>query len=353
MTRVLFLPRHDVQAASCRHRYIQFLPYLEQRGLDCDVSPFFDAQYTRSLLAGDRKEWWRIGSFVTRRLRTLLAARRYDLIVIQAELIPFFPDILEQALHRLGVPYVLDFDDAFFHQYDQHRLRLIQWTLGNKLCRIMRRARLNCAGSEYLRAYASRCSLNVAIVPTVVDLCRYPTSSPSGDAAMFRIGWIGSPTTTPHLRTIVPELRDFCRGRHVEIIAIGAKPFDTGGLPMRWVEWSEATEVRELAQCAVGIMPLPSTSWASGKCGFKLIQAMACWLPVVASPVGENCRIVEHGTTGFLAGAGEWSEVLENLYRDPGLRTRLGAAGRRTVEREYSLQAWAPRLADLLKSAAS
>ncbi|WEN42119.1 hypothetical protein CKCBHOJB_01704 [Thauera sp. GDN1] len=89
----------------------------------------------------------------------------------------------------------------------------------------------------------------------------------------------------------------------------------------------------------VGIMPLPDEPWARGKCGFKLIQYMACGLPVVASPVGVNAEIVEDGANGFLArDAGEWVVALVRLKGDAGLGGRLGKAGRKKVEARYCVQ---------------
>ncbi|QCO13644.1 hypothetical protein D3868_31995 (plasmid) [Azospirillum brasilense] len=59
---------------------------------------------------------------------------------------------------------------------------------------------------------------------------------------------------------------------------------------------------------------------------------------VVASPVGVNRDIVEHGVNGFLAETPEeWTGALCRLAADPDLRRRLGAAGRAKVERHYSL----------------
>ncbi len=78
---------------------------------------------------------------------------------------------------------------------------------------------------------------------------------------------------------------------------------------------------------------------------------MACGLPVVASPVGVNNEIVEHGVNGFLAESDdEWGAAIKTLLGDPDLRCRMGAAGRRKVEEQYSLQVWGPRVAQMLRS---
>ena len=101
-------------------------------------------------------------------------------------------------------------------------------------------------------------------------------------------------------------------------------------------------------------MPLPDEPPERGKCGYKLIQYMACALPVIASPVGVNRQIVEHGINGFLASTvPDWIRALTRLRHDHGLRTRMGQAGRAKVEKEYSIQVTGPRLATLILSLAT
>lgn len=351
--RVLVLPRHAPQAASCRHRFTQYLPYLREHGVECDVSPFFDEQYTAAVLRGGEKQWWRFGRDAFRRVGAVRSARKYDLVVVHSEFVPYVPYALERWLLPPAVPYVVDFDDAYFHAYDRHRSAVVRGLLGEKLGRLMQGAQLNCAGSDYLANYARRFSTRVALVPTVVDLARYPSAPTEPDGTCFTIGWIGSPSTTPYLQSIMGELASFARGRHVQILAIGARPFDAHGAPVKWIEWREDTEVAELARAHVGIMPLPQTPWAEGKCGFKLIQTMACWRPVVASPVGANCRIVEDGVSGVLAAPGQWGAAMQRLLENPSLCAQFGEAGRRIVERDYSLERWAPRVAALWARAAA
>jgi glycosyltransferase involved in cell wall biosynthesis len=117
--------------------------------------------------------------------------------------------------------------------------------------------------------------------------------------------------------------------------------------------WDEDTEARDIAAFDVGVAPLADGPWERGKCGFKIIQYMAAGRPVVASAVGANRSIVQHGITGFLASTdAEWTAALRTLEGDRDLRRRMGDAGRRLVEERYSIQANVPALAACLQEAA-
>jgi glycosyltransferase involved in cell wall biosynthesis len=121
-------------------------------------------------------------------------------------------------------------------------------------------------------------------------------------------------------------------------------------LPVQFIRWNRETELEDLSSIDIGIMPLPDDAWARGKCGFKGLQYMALGIPAVMSPVGVNCDIIRNGENGFLAGSpDEWFEKLCLLIDDPTLRTRLGAAGRKTVEDHYSFDAWKDRYAGLFR----
>jgi glycosyltransferase involved in cell wall biosynthesis len=269
------------------------------------------------------------------------------------QLLPYFPPLLERALRWLRVPYVADYDDALFHQYDQHRSGWMRRLLGGKIARVMRGAHLVTAGNAYLADDARRAGApRVEIIPTVIDLERYPPAGvkPASDTP-FTIGWINSPSTAKYLQAIAPALADVCADGKGRVRLIGSGPVDLPGVPVEVLPWNEATEVDELKRLDVGIMPLPDGPWARGKCGFKLIQYMACGLPVVASPVGVNSEIVEQGVNGYLAGTtAEWVQALNALLLDGDLRKRMGQAGRKKVGQEYSLQVTGPKLAGLIKA---
>jgi glycosyltransferase involved in cell wall biosynthesis len=125
------------------------------------------------------------------------------------------------------------------------------------------------------------------------------------------------------------------------------------GLPMEPILWTEETEVASIFSFDVGIMPLTDAPFERGKCGYKLIQYMACGLPVVASPIGVNCHLVEHGVNGFLAETHEqWSLALQTLISNHDLRQSMVATGRQKVERQYSTQVTGPKLIAILQQAA-
>lgn len=90
----------------------------------------------------------------------------------------------------------------------------------------------------------------------------------------------------------------------------------------------------------IGIMPLPEDNWAKGKCGLKGLQYMALGIPTIMSPVGVNSYIIHDGKNGMLAGSvDEWVEKLSLLIEEEELRKQMGKAGKKTVIKEYSVEA--------------
>jgi glycosyltransferase involved in cell wall biosynthesis len=353
--RALFLTKHARTGASSRYRTFQYLPWLEQAGIKCQVRPLFDEAYLAHRYQSGRGHVRDILRAFFRRAAALITARRFDVVVVEKEALPYFPALPERWLRLLGVPYVVDYDDALFHQYDQHRSGWVRRLLGQKIARVMRYAHLVTAGNAYLADYARRAGApKVERIPTVIDLERYPFPGIKPPSDMpFIIGWIGSPSTAKYLHAIAPALAEICAGGKGLVRLIGSGPIDLPGVPVEVLQWDQATEVDELKRFDVGIMPLPDEPWERGKCGFKLIQYMACGLPVVASPVGVNSEIVEQGVNGYLAEtSAEWIHVLATLLLDTAPRQRMGQAGRKKVEQEYSLQVTGPKLAGLIKSVA-
>ena len=113
--------------------------------------------------------------------------------------------------------------------------------------------------------------------------------------------------------------------------------------------WSEEREVELIRTMDVGIMPLKEGPWEKGKCGYKLIQYMACAVPVVASPVGVNLCIVSGASCGGLAVTDEsWVEQLDRLLASDLLRDEAGKNGRTAVEKTYSMQSQLPSLVEIL-----
>ena len=349
--RLLMLTRYGALGASSRLRTMQYVPALQSAGIDAEVSHLLDDRYVRDLYAGT-VSIPRVARSYARRLWRVRSMDRFDAVWLEKEVWPWLPDWLELPLLGRSTKLIVDYDDAVFHRYDEHRSPLVRGLLGRKIDAVMRRADLVTTGNEYLAARARTVGARrVEWLPTVVNLQRYPATAPVREDSAVVVGWIGSPSTANYLRDIASALAPLQAAGLIRCVAIGARPDQVAGTPFQALEWREDTEVAQLQRFDIGIMPLPDEPWERGKCGYKLIQYMACGLPVVASPVGVNTDIVEPGANGFLASSPEqWVEAIRALVLDIGLRRRMGDEGRRRVEQTYCVQAQAGRLVGMLNS---
>ena len=328
-------------------------PKKEASGLEpLQVSHLFDDAYLVALYSGRRSK---IGSlkYLVRRISQLRAAAEADVIWLEKEALPWVPWPIEKLFTPRGVRVVSDYDDAVFHSYDKHRSTLVRRLVGQKIDKVMAASSIVFAGNEYLAARAMEAGApDIRHIPTVVDTTVYgyrPTGAPDGKA---RVGWIGTPKTwAEHGLPMQAMLQDLLARHGAVFRAIGAGKPERNVPGFEFPPWSEETEVSQIQGLDIGIMPLTDTPFARGKCGFKLIQYMACGLPVVASPIGVNRQIVEHGVNGYLAsGETEWRFALTSLLSDPELRRRMGEAGRKKVVSEYSMQVYGPKVAGILST---
>lgn len=352
--KVLLLSRYGPLGASSRVRFLQYLPYLESQGLEIIVKPLLSDSYVQALYDGDSR-WLEVFKGYMARLVALFSAKRFDVVIIEKELFPFVPAIAERFLKLTGVPYCVDYDDALFHRYDCHSSPWVRRLLGQKIDTVMRHANCVTAGNQYLAERARKAGAKkVEIIPTVVDTDRYQLKSPS-NSKILTVGWIGTPQTSRYLRPLLPVFESLKQKFPVRFVAVGANPEDFEGTPVETWRWTEGSEVHSVQQFDIGIMPLVDSYWERGKCGYKLIQYLACGVPVVASPVGVNCEIVKEGENGMLASSvEEWHQALgAMLEAGPSRLGEMGSAGRALVVGWYSLQAQVPRFHSVILSASN
>jgi glycosyltransferase involved in cell wall biosynthesis len=357
--RFLFLAVHAPnRAPGQRFRFEQYLDSLRARGIECDYSWALDGKDAQLLYsAGNvaRKALLTLRLLAKRWLETL-SLHRYDLVFVQREAMFLGGPVLELGAKRHHAKLVFDFDDAIWladtSSFNQ-RFRFLKSP--SKIPRILKAADLVLAGNSYLAEYARPFNPHVQIVPTTIDTDSYTPRARPRDDGRVCVGWSGSFSTIRDFRLSLPTLRRLRArfGDQVQFKVIGDGSFRDDALGIVGQPWKADTEVADLHEIDIGMMPLPDNDWSRGKCGLKGLQYMALGIPTLMSPVGVNAEIIDPGKNGFLPRTDEeWEQALARLIEAPALRAEIGAAGRRRVVEHYSVRAWRDRYCDMLSALA-
>lgn len=352
---VAFVPYPLGTAPSQRFRLEQWTPHLQAREISLEFRPFanpallklvYRPGFAFAKLAG-------LARTMVMQARHLPAPGDFDVAVVHRNMSLIGPAFLERRLAR-HTPLVYDFDDAIHLLHTSDANRAFGWLkFPAKTAEICSLARSVTVGNEYLATFARKLNRNVEIVPSSVDTAAYTPGPSRAQAGVPVVGWMGSSTSQTYLEPFGPLLSKIVRqGLRVRIVS-DRRPtsFD---FPFEWRAWAANTEVSDLREFDIGIMPLPDTEWAKGKCAMKLLQYMGVGIPSVGSVVDGNLEVIRDGENGYLAGSEEeWMEKVLRLAKNPQLALRLGAAGRETVLARYSADVCAERFAGVLCRAVS
>lgn len=344
------------RAPSARFRVLPYIPLLEDVGWCCTVWHAVPSYGSRLYIAN-----FRGGRYLNARLLNLLAmsvtlprvlaAGNFDLVFLQRRLpnlvwSPWLERLLRRTSHRL----VFDFDDAIYMNWSRAAGFHSNPRGESSFREIVQFSDQIIAGNTHLAGMANS-PFKTTVIPTPIDTDRFWPSPKEASSAQrsLTIGWTGTEANYCFLYPLASTLRRVVeRFPHTTLKIICDKPPDLRllpGLEVRFVPWQAKNEVEQLQDIDVGIMYLPDDLWTRGKCGFKVIQYMSLAKPVVASPVGVNIEIVNHGVNGYLAlTLDDWYEHLTHLLDDAHLRATLGHQARRTIEADFSVHACFPKL---------
>ncbi len=336
--KIFALTRYSRQGASSRMRFHIFFKELKNQGFKINEDHLFDDIYLENLYSGRQRNFVYILKRYIRRIFILFTLYKYDFLWIEKELFPMFPAIFERIFKLLGFKMIVDYDDAVFHNYDQGKnLNIYKIFLKKKIDVVMKASTIVLCGNSYIakRAYDAGAK-NVVLIPTIVDLRKYQVENIQNDKVI--IGWIGTPMTEHYLDIVSEALQQLTLKYDFSLKLIGSNKI-ISNVDTIYAPWSEEQEALDIQSIDIGIMPLPNLPWEKGKCGYKLIQYMACGKPVIGSSVGVNKELINHGLNGYLANNHEeWVDNLEILITDHQKRKNFGIEGRNLVETKYELQ---------------
>lgn len=342
--KVLFLTLGTETMASSRTRVHQYFPYLEKAGIQCFV-------ICMSHNVVQRK--FRIFEFIAdkihkviRYIKIFFFSMDCDVIFIQKILLR---SCVQNLIRILNKNIIFDFDDAIYAS--PRACSSTNNDLQKRFVHTLLISKGVVLENNYAKEFVLEFNKNILMITGPIDCRRYFQKVRKEDRHDIVIGWIGSPTTTVYLKLLLGVFKKIIKNYpNVVVELIGATSLEIEGINLVIKDWALDTEVENLQDFDIGIMPLPDDKWSRGKGGYKLLQYMAVGIPCVASPVGINSALIKEGVNGYLANSeDQWYDKLETLIKNRALRESMGVSGRKIVEERYSLEVNAPKLIELIE----
>jgi glycosyltransferase involved in cell wall biosynthesis len=352
---LVICPHPENIAPGQRLKYEQYFENWRQHGYDVTVSPFFSNRMQKILYTKSNKLekiFWVVRAYL-KRIKTAFSLKQYDLLYVFLWVTPFGYPLMEKLYVSINPNMIYDIDDAIFMKAESVVNRSIDFIRGrSKPFFLMKHAKHVIACTPFLTEVAITYNPAVSDISSTINTDTYqPVNNYQNDHKII-LGWSGSHSTSPFLYLLKDVLLELNSKIPFKLLVMGDASFNIEGLDVEAIPWSIENEVPTLQQFDIGLYPLPlDNKWVLGKSGLKALQYMAVGLPVIATAIGANYRIIENGKTGYLVKTkAEWLTQLEALMTNPALRKNIGTAARHNVVENFSVQATAPVYLSIIES---
>ncbi len=345
--KVFFIvPYPRGHAPSQRFRFEQYLDFLSANNINYEFHSFWSERNWELLYKKGKlfsKAIGLLNGFI-RRVWLMFQLRKADYIFIHREVAPLGPPVFEFIIAKIwGKKIIYDYDDAIWlHNSNLFNknplLYLLRWPY--KVPTICKWAYKVTCGNQYLCDHALKHNKHVMLIPTTIDTVKVHNRTKDQNTDKVVIGWTGTHSTMPYLHLIEDALKEMEEKYTFEFLVISNTPPDLNLKSLKYIPWKFETEIDDLMQINIGLMPSKTDEWAKGKCGFKAIQFMSLGIPVIATPVGVNFDIIKNGYNGYLCSdKKEWVTAMEKLLNDASLRSEMGHRAQMEIADIYSVEA--------------
>lgn len=340
---MLLAPAPPNRSPSQRFRFEHYLNLEHHNNLNFDYKSFLSAkgwgvlhlhnhhlQKTAGIITGFAK-----------RVALLFTLHQYDWVYIHREAAPLGPPIFEWLIAKVWRKKIIfDFDDAIWvsaASVANPGVASIKCTW--KVAHICKLSTIVTVGNSFLGDYARQYCKDVRLIPTVVDTDTQHNQLKNQDDQPMVVGWTGTFTNFYNLLKITPVLARLKEKYDFTFLVIADKDPGFTDVEYTFRKWQVDTEIEDLMQFHIGLMPLENSEVELGKCAFKAIQYMSLGIPAVVSPVGANLNVVENRVSGFFADSdNEWYSAIKELIIVSGLRKEMGLKAREKIEAAFSVK---------------
>jgi glycosyltransferase involved in cell wall biosynthesis len=188
----------------------------------------------------------------------------------------------------------------------------------------------------------------VPVVSGQKDMLREKLDLPSNAVIAIYTGRLVSYKGLPLLLRVWKEI--LCSHENVLMLLAGTGGLDIHNCESELREYVKSNDLQNAVQFLGAVENVPEYLQASDLFVFptendafpsSLVEAMACALPVVTTPVGAIKSIITHGKNGLLVEPGnlqQFYQALDVLLSSDELASRLGQAALQTVRENYSAE---------------
>jgi L-malate glycosyltransferase len=351
---LILCPYPKDTTAGQRLKYEQYIADWEAQGIQVDVSSFMSDSFWEIVYQPNKGLAKALKTFqgYLSRITDLFKVPSYDVVYIFMYVTPFGFAGYERIVRLLAKKVIYDLEDNLLLGPVKNGFKdLIRGVEKTKY--LIRTSDSVITSSPKLNDQCLKINKfkNCTYISSSIDTDRYVARNVDTSDRKMTIGWTGTFSTLPYLRLLEDVLRKVYQIIPFKLVVICDADYELEGVEVESIRWKKETEIEDLQKIDIGVYPLPFNDWVSGKSGLKAIQYMAMSIPSVSTKISTVETFINHNENGMLVVSDqEWIDALVDLLSNPEKRTKLGIAGKATLDARFSKKVIAKQYREIILS---